>query len=202
VIWSSLSRAERATALARHGITIRHLLADLQDVMEHDESALAGAWVRCKTEEDLELLAFEYFGDLGRPQPTQRTEWPLWGRTPDWPDGRLPQAEAPRPRHRQVDEFPMETFEELDRLLAERAANRGLSHEAIARHLSALPPRLAFSRRRVQRAEKVRRLVLEARGWDLPALLKSQGDFRAGDGMWRLPSPERARKTLGLPPAD
>jgi hypothetical protein len=104
--WSTASRAQRASALARIGTTTRFVLADLRDAARGDP-ALRDELYRCRTEEEREQLAFEVFGDQQRPQPTERSDWvgtrespaaivgsssPTF-RTPDWPDGRLPPLE-------------------------------------------------------------------------------------------------------------
>jgi hypothetical protein len=110
-----------------------------------------------------------------------------------------------KPRHRLADEFPLATFERLDELLAARneALETGgsledLSQVDIARELSELPPGLDFDRSRVQRAERVLAMCREANIGDLCALLRSQPEFCAANGMWRLPTPEKVRVLLGL----
>jgi len=120
--------------------------------------------------------------------------------------GKEPPAEPPAEhRHRQADAFPLATWEQADQLLASRkaaldAGKAALSHEGIAAQLSTLPPKLPFNRPRVQRAEQVRNMALQARACDLLTLLKSDRDFWAGNGMYRLPTPTKARKYLGLGP--
>jgi hypothetical protein len=124
-------------------------------------------------------------------------------------DGRpFPLSPSPvKNRHRPADDFPWATIERLDELLASRRAAldagdsiEGLSHQAIANELTALG--LRFDRSRVQRAEVVRDMALEARGWDLCTLLRSDPEFCAGGDRWRLPTPPKARKILGLEVVD
>jgi hypothetical protein len=123
-----------------------------------------------------------------------------------WHLGIEPGAEpaSGKPRHRQADKFQWATFERLDELLAARkealdtgGSIEGLSQAAIARELSALPG-LNFDDTRVQRAEKVRNMCLEANVGDLRALLRSHPEFCVANGMWRLPTPEKVQRLLGL----
>jgi hypothetical protein len=110
-----------------------------------------------------------------------------------------------KPRHREADAFPMTTIERLDELLAERqaaldagrTADGPLTLGAIAGTLSALPPEFRWTHTRVWRAQVVRNLVLEAKGWDLPTLLRSRPEFRADNGLWRLPTIEKAHEYWG-----
>lgn len=104
--WSDLydRRTRLVVELDRAGTTPRFLVLDMQDATR-DNPALREEFRRCKSDDDRLRLALEWFGDLGNPQPTNRTtDWPkgpvvIAGdgprrplptfRTPDWHDGRL-----------------------------------------------------------------------------------------------------------------
>jgi hypothetical protein len=132
---------------------------------------------------------------------------PLWSVVRGLLDGETAEpAEPTKPRHRQANAFEMATIERLDELLAERraaldaggaAADGALTLQAIADALSALPPEFKWTHTRVWRAQAVRNLVLEAKGWDLPTLFRSHPEFRADNGLWRLPTLEKAREYWG-----
>ena len=119
-------------------------------------------------------------------------------------------AERGKPRTgRPSDAFPWATFELLDELLADRKAaldagesitDLGLSQQTIADRLNRelAENGLRIEHTRVQRVEKVRDMVLEARGWDLRTLLRSHPDFCAGKGLWCLPTPKKVQQMLGL----
>ena len=76
--WSDLrDDPERLSIeLAKAGTTPEDLASDVRDVPELRETC-----ERLKRPARL-LLALQYFGDEGNPQPTERTEWHIFGRTP------------------------------------------------------------------------------------------------------------------------
>jgi hypothetical protein len=84
--WSDLfyDRARLAVELSRFGIEARVLATDIRDV--------PGMRERCEhlDEDACLLLALQWFGDQGYPQPPkgERTNWNSWGYNRDW--GRLP----------------------------------------------------------------------------------------------------------------
>jgi hypothetical protein len=107
--WADLSPARRTIELDKIGTTTEFVLLDFRDAVKN-LPALENELDRCKTDEEREQLAFEYFED--HPQPTDRTDWPedwtFYGgsssdppprtfRTPDWPGGRLPRLEDDEP---------------------------------------------------------------------------------------------------------
>jgi hypothetical protein len=102
---SELSRARRASFLAEHGISIRDVLRDLQDAARESRE-LRDAISRCRSDEELEQLAFEWFENHS--QPAKRRNWlgsegtavvsplgtsSLTYRTRDWPGDWLPTPE-------------------------------------------------------------------------------------------------------------
>src|SRR5262245_25261469 len=124
---SEMSRARRATELEKIGTTTRFVLLDFQDATKN-LPALRDEYWRCKSDEEREQLAFEWFED--HRQPVGRRDWlgsrtskaavvTLGGsdsaskfRTPDWPDGWLPgckpaaRAKRAKPRHRPLGPIP------------------------------------------------------------------------------------------------
>ena len=96
MLWSEAAPALLAAALDKLGITTQDLRRDLQDAYR-DKPALEAEFRRRKYEGQVKL-ALEWFGDLGNPQPTERTTWSEgWPggppyTTPDWPNGRLPRS--------------------------------------------------------------------------------------------------------------
>jgi hypothetical protein len=111
--------------------------------------------------------------------------------------------EAPsKPRHRPPDMFSPELFEQLDARLAERAEYKQ-SGEPLPEHLThnAIGRPLGLDRRRVQRAERVRDIALEARSWTLLMLI-SHPDFWADNGLRFFPTERMTRRALGLRSGD
>jgi hypothetical protein len=106
VRWSEASRARRAIELDKIGTTTELVLLDLRDAAR-DNPALEDELARCKSDEERERLAFEWFED--HPQPIKRSNWLGWRnapvtiytgsgheptfRTPNWPGGWLPTLE-------------------------------------------------------------------------------------------------------------
>jgi hypothetical protein len=92
LLWSALfydrPRLVRDLGKVGTGISPHHLIRDYRDV-DKQEGGQRSLW----PDEQLLQQALVYFGDQGHRQPTQRTDWPDWGRTPDWPGGRLPPLE-------------------------------------------------------------------------------------------------------------
>jgi hypothetical protein len=103
---SEASRAQRAAVLGKHGLTTEFVLLDLQDAARADP-ALENELARCKSDDEREQLAFEWFEEHA--QPAERSNWhvsPVYSlgddseptyRTPDWPGGRLPRLEDDAP---------------------------------------------------------------------------------------------------------
>jgi hypothetical protein len=134
VRWADASRARRAVELEKIGTTTQLVLLDLRDAAR-DNPALADELSRCKSDDERERLAFEWFED--HPQPTQRRNWLGWRtapgaifsgsgneptfQTPDWPGGRLPPldeapAEEDARRDRYGKDYPGPPVEEVVRL--------------------------------------------------------------------------------------
>jgi hypothetical protein len=110
VRWSDLfdQRARLVAELEKTGTTIDYLLLDIQDVQ--DKGLQAELWQGGYDRDRWLRLALEWFGDLGNPQPQERSAWigndvnepRIWSlaeagrqptfRTPDW--ARLPRLEA------------------------------------------------------------------------------------------------------------
>jgi hypothetical protein len=108
---------------------------------------------------------------------------------------------ATKRRYRRSLTFPISVFPELDRLFDEREISGSPSHQAIANSINRLLPKSGkFTKTRVQRLEKLRRLALENRGWDLSRLI-SHPDFWAGNGNCFCPTEHEARQVLGLRPS-
>jgi hypothetical protein len=117
VRWSGLSDWRLEVELAKLGLTIRDLECDVRDVPEFKP------WIETLSPDAWRRLALEHFGDQGNPQPRERSEWHLWGYTPDWPGGRLPPldddeapAEAPPGNDRYGKDYPGAPVEEVVRL--------------------------------------------------------------------------------------
>jgi hypothetical protein len=93
LLWSDLfDRPGRlAVELNKVGTTSRFLVLDLRDAAR-DNSTLQTELDRVGPAGWL-LLALEWFGDLGNPQPTNRTLWSGSFRTPDWTVPRFPPLE-------------------------------------------------------------------------------------------------------------
>jgi hypothetical protein len=180
--WSELPRWRLEVELAKIGTTISEFVCDARDVPELQP------WIEDLSPDAKLQVALEWFGDEENPQPVERTDWPGFGRTPDWLGGRFPsldEAEKPKPakpHHRPPDPIPTATVKRLKWELVQRRAkprDREYTQEKIA-------ARLDLSRPRVQQAEK-----LESAGWDL---LRSHPEFSAKDGFVRWPSaPEAAQ---------
>jgi hypothetical protein len=102
--WSDLfdQRARLVHELEKAGTTIDYLLLDLRDVP--DKGLRAEIWRGGYDQERALRLALEYFGDLGNPQPQERTLW-FGAGTPDvgpkvvvpgLPTSRTPEVAAAR----------------------------------------------------------------------------------------------------------
>jgi hypothetical protein len=194
VLWSELRHdpPRLAAELAKLGISRRVLKADVRDVPELRSTC------NLLTGDALLVLALEWFGDEGHPQPAQRTVWQL-GRTPDWgrlpplEDDELPPVEEPQknPRYRPPEELERDKVKQLMFELAQREAELGggarvlrgseFTQEKIA-------ARLGWDRTRVQQAESLQRL-----GWEL---LRSHPQFSALDEFVRWPSVDEAAQIL------
>jgi hypothetical protein len=107
-LWSDLfDRPGRlAVELDKVGTTSRFLVLDLRDAAR-ENSTLQTELNRVGPAGWL-LLALEWFGDLGNPQPTNRTLWSGAFRTPDWTVPRFPPLED--------DEEPMSRLQRRDPL--------------------------------------------------------------------------------------
>ena len=77
MLWSDLAdparRARLVAELSKAGTSIDHLLLDLRDV--HDPGMRREVAEAGDDREMLLRLALEWFGDLGNPQPTERSRW-------------------------------------------------------------------------------------------------------------------------------
>jgi hypothetical protein len=157
VRWSEASRARRAEELGKIGTMTRFVLLDLEDAARVNP-ALGDELARCKTVEEQEQLAFEWFDK--HPQPTNRTDWlgsrdtlaaiapPLGGtgetfRTPDWPGGRLPRIDGdegaevdPARPGRKGEWYPGESIELAVRQLRPFEKQSGRNKAAKNAHLS------------------------------------------------------------------
>jgi hypothetical protein len=200
--WVDLQRNDPALLeleLASAGTTPAYLVRDaLDDPALREKMKLLSPEARV-------LLALEYYGDEGHPQPEKRT--PLIvvafgegasasaGRTPDW--GRLPprplesgeptadqQPTPKKPRYAPPHRIEKDKVKQLMMELVKRKADRGDRDFTQAR----IAERLGLKVTRVQQAEGLQRV-----GWDL---LRTHPDFPVDAGFVRWPGVDAAARIL------